>query len=79
MGKPAPPYSVDDPKGPRRGKAEKAIGQQEQSAGMGRFNDLPEPTVRPADEESLNFNSIMKGTAANRMSLFEKKAALINA
>lgn len=47
--------------------------------GAAGHEDLPRATVRTAEEESINFNSILKGTAANRMNLFEKKAALINA
>lgn len=35
------------------------------------MKDIPE-------EQEMSFNSILKGTAANRLSLFEKKAALIN-
>jgi hypothetical protein len=31
------------------------------------------------DAQRLNMASILKGSAANRMNLFEKKAALINA
>lgn len=36
------------------------------------LHDVPE-------EQRLNVSSILKGSAANRMNLFEKKAALINA
>jgi hypothetical protein len=38
----------------------------------GFLHDVPE-------ERGLNVSSILKGTAANRLTLFEKKAALINA
>lgn len=39
----------------------------------------PKATLDVAPEQELNMASVLKGTAANRLTLFEKKAALINA
>jgi hypothetical protein len=69
---PAGPGAEVEPERIRAGEHEKAVG-------LGKHGELPEPTVKAADEESLNFNSILKGSAASRLTLFEKKAALINA
>lgn len=38
-----------------------------------------EATVDVASERSLTFGSMMKGDAASKMTVFERKAALINA
>lgn len=40
---------------------------------------VEDATVKVAEQQELNFASILKGTAANKTNLFEKKAALINA
>lgn len=72
---PAGPGAEVPPPYLRAGEQEK----REKNVGLGPNGDIPTATVRAADEESLNFNSILKGTAANRLTLFEKKAALINA
>jgi hypothetical protein len=76
---PAGPGAEVDPSQIRAGEREKSMGTHEKGAGLGRHGQLPTAVVRAADEESINFASILKGTAANRMTLFEKKAALINA
>lgn len=41
--------------------------------------DVPQSTVALAPEAGLSIGNILKGTAANPLSTFEKKAALINA
>jgi hypothetical protein len=38
-----------------------------------------EATVDVASERSLTFSSMLKGSAAHKMTVFERKAALINA
>ena len=44
------------------------------------FKDVPlQATVDTASEKDLTFASMLRGTAANRMTVFERKAALINA
>ncbi len=68
------------PPGPGAEIRDRQLAMQEKNTGMALHDaPLPEATVKTAEEESLNFSSILKGTAANRMNLYEKKAALINA
>jgi hypothetical protein len=40
---------------------------------------LPESTVPIAEAQELTLGNMLKGTAANRLTKFERKAALINA
>jgi hypothetical protein len=41
--------------------------------------ELPQATVAIAQENHLSLGAMLKGTAANRLTPFEAKAALINA
>lgn len=44
------------------------------------FKDVPlQATVDTASERDLTFGTMLRGTAANRLTVFERKAALINA
>jgi hypothetical protein len=44
------------------------------------FKDVPlQATVDVASEKDLNFATMLRGTAANPLTVFERKAALINA
>jgi hypothetical protein len=43
------------------------------------YPELPNPTVAVAEQHDLTLGAILRGTAANPLTNFEKKAALINA